>query len=315
MLTLRSTHSHFVRCIKPNHEQVPRRFVNELVLQQLLNSGMVDAVRLLSAGYPTRVSFDQLEKQFKPLAPAKFQRLPPAMFSAALLTAFDLSHKDFLLGLTRAFFKSGKLAFVDSLAERAGALDAKFWEDGPAALALALPPRHRRRALPHLPRGEDAPAARAVEVPPLGQHRQPRRPLVGAPRQRDPLRPRHRGAAGVRPRLHRAAPARAKKARGIAIVQKMGRGYLARVYRDKLRVEREVERKAKRQGRARAQDPRAQGGHGAQGRQEAKDSEAEAPTRRCRAKKKRRRRRASGAAAAEARLRGRTAVRAGRPSR
>ena len=26
MLTLRATHSHFVRCIKPNHEQLPKRF-------------------------------------------------------------------------------------------------------------------------------------------------------------------------------------------------------------------------------------------------------------------------------------------------
>ena len=47
-------------------------------------------MRLLSAGYPTRVSFEQLERQFKPLAPAKFQRLPPAMFSAALLIGMTL---------------------------------------------------------------------------------------------------------------------------------------------------------------------------------------------------------------------------------
>jgi myosin-6 len=106
------------------------------VLQQLLDSGMVDAVRLLSAGYPTRVSFEQLEKEFKPLAPAKFQKLPPAIFSAALLTAFDLSRADFLLGLTKAFFKSGKLAFVDSLATRSGSLDARFWKKMGRLLAL-----------------------------------------------------------------------------------------------------------------------------------------------------------------------------------
>ena len=138
MRTLRASHSHFVRCIKPNHQQEPHRFVNELVLSQLRNSGMVDAVRLLSAGYPTRVSFEQLEKQFKPLAPRKFHHLPPSEFSAALLKAFDLGHSDFLLGLTRAFFKSGKLAFVDSLAERAanGTLDAKFWSKMARLLTL-----------------------------------------------------------------------------------------------------------------------------------------------------------------------------------
>ena len=43
MRTLRASHSHFVRCVKPNHQQEPHRFVNDLVLSQLRNSGMVDA--------------------------------------------------------------------------------------------------------------------------------------------------------------------------------------------------------------------------------------------------------------------------------
>ena len=62
--------------------------------------------------------------------------LAPASFSAALLTAFDLSHKDFLLGLTRAFFKSGKLAFVDSLMSGTKKLDAPFFAKMGRLLAL-----------------------------------------------------------------------------------------------------------------------------------------------------------------------------------
>ena len=50
------------------------------MLDQLRTSGMVDAVRLLSAGYSTRVPFNALEKQFKPLCPPRFQALPPAIF-------------------------------------------------------------------------------------------------------------------------------------------------------------------------------------------------------------------------------------------
>jgi myosin heavy subunit len=38
MMTLRSTRSHFVRCIKPNLKQEPRNFMSEQVLQQLLDS-------------------------------------------------------------------------------------------------------------------------------------------------------------------------------------------------------------------------------------------------------------------------------------
>lgn len=52
MRTLRASHSHFVRCVKPNHQQEPNRFINDLVLSQLRNSGMVDAVRLRSLAPP-----------------------------------------------------------------------------------------------------------------------------------------------------------------------------------------------------------------------------------------------------------------------
>jgi len=247
MMTLRATHSHFVRCIKPNHEQLPNRFNSELVLQQLLNSGMVDAVRLLSAGYPTRVSFEQLERQFKPLAPAKFQRLPPAMFSAALLTAFDLSHKDFLLGLTRAFFKSGKLAFVDSLAERAGALDDQFFKKMGRLLTLW---RFRRgvsavRCLLFL-------EAKMRRLRALWKFRRSATVanLVGRSWVRRANEIRYGRAIEVIQAFGRGFSARhlrGKKAKGVQTMQKMGRGYLARIYRDKLRIEyaAELKRKAK----------------------------------------------------------------------
>ena len=53
----------------------------QLVLHQLLNSGMVDAVRLLSAGYPTRVSFEQLERQWQSdVSPSEgAARAPPSV--------------------------------------------------------------------------------------------------------------------------------------------------------------------------------------------------------------------------------------------
>ena len=35
MRTLRSSQSHFVRCVKPNHQQEPNLFVNELVLSHV----------------------------------------------------------------------------------------------------------------------------------------------------------------------------------------------------------------------------------------------------------------------------------------
>lgn len=136
MRTLKATSSHFVRCIKPNHEQVPHKLNKWLVLDQLRNSGMVDAVRLLSAGYSVRIPFSTLEESFKPMCPAKFQKLPAAEFATTLLTALELTRTDFLLGLTKAFFKSSKLAFVDSLMDGSRKLDATFFKRMSRVLAL-----------------------------------------------------------------------------------------------------------------------------------------------------------------------------------
>ena len=48
MLTLRATHSHFVRCIKPNLVLKPKPLVPSLVLTQLRCSGTFEAVQLMA---------------------------------------------------------------------------------------------------------------------------------------------------------------------------------------------------------------------------------------------------------------------------
>ena len=70
MRTLRASHSHFVRCVKPNHQQEPHRFVNDLVLSQLRNSGMVDAASRLPC--PTRTNTDNSLAHSK-----KYSYVPP----------------------------------------------------------------------------------------------------------------------------------------------------------------------------------------------------------------------------------------------
>ena len=245
MRTLRASHSHFVRCIKPNHQQEPNRFVNELVLSQLRNSGMVDAVRLLSAGYSTRLPFDTLVSQFKPLCPAKFQDLPPNLFCVALLSAFDLGRSDFLLGLTKAFFKSGKLAFVDSLMSGQKKLDPTFFAKMGRLLALW---RFRRgvsavRCLIYL-------NAKMRRLRALWKFRRSASiaSMIGSSWVRRTKEIRF-GAAIERlqacGRGFVARRLRQKRMEALLRLQRMNRGHLARVKRDKLRIAREEERKAK----------------------------------------------------------------------
>jgi len=49
-----------VRCIKPNLEQRADLFVRPLVLNQLRCGGVMEAVRISSAGYPSRTSYAKI---------------------------------------------------------------------------------------------------------------------------------------------------------------------------------------------------------------------------------------------------------------
>jgi myosin heavy subunit len=245
MRTLRASNSHFVRCIKPNHQQEPHRFVADLVLGQLRNSGMVDAVRLLSAGYCTRVTFESLEKQFKPMCPAKFQRLPPAMFCVGLLTAFDLGRADFLLGLTKAFFKSGKLAFVDSLLSGSRSLDDAFFAKMGRMLTLW---RFRRavsavRCLIYM-------NAKMRRLRALWKFRRSANiaAMIGSSWVRRAKEIRYGTAIDIMQAHGRGFVARKQRDRrknALLLLQRMSRGYLGRIERDRVKVEREKERKRK----------------------------------------------------------------------
>jgi myosin VI len=116
MERLEQTNSNFIRCINPNLEQRPGLIVADGVLTQLRCSGMLEALRILQAGFPTRCLFTDLYNKYRGFMPEEIQRLKPSLFCEALLVAHDLEGgADFQMGLSRVFFRAGKLAFMDDL--------------------------------------------------------------------------------------------------------------------------------------------------------------------------------------------------------
>eukprot|EP01104_Vermistella_antarctica_P010695 TRINITY_DN286_c1_g1_i1.p1 TRINITY_DN286_c1_g1~~TRINITY_DN286_c1_g1_i1.p1 ORF type:complete len:1217 (-),score=447.82 TRINITY_DN286_c1_g1_i1:89-3739(-) len=116
MTRLKSTCSNFIRCINPNPEQVPGKINSPLVMQQLRCSGMLEALRIMAAGFPTRCYFTDLYNKYKEFVPKEIASLKPAIFCEALLVCLDLvGGKDFQMGLSRVFFRAGQLAFMDDL--------------------------------------------------------------------------------------------------------------------------------------------------------------------------------------------------------
>jgi myosin-5 len=69
MDTLNTTEPHYIRCVKPNMLNKPGRFENQNVIQQLRCGGVLEAIRISCAGYPTRRTFYEFLDRFGMLAP------------------------------------------------------------------------------------------------------------------------------------------------------------------------------------------------------------------------------------------------------
>ena len=61
---IETTDLHFIRCIKPNDENVPNNFFQPRVLEQLKYNGVVEAVRVARTGFPIRFDHDEFIKQY-----------------------------------------------------------------------------------------------------------------------------------------------------------------------------------------------------------------------------------------------------------
>ncbi|CAI0448334.1 unnamed protein product [Linum tenue] len=69
METLNSTEPHYIRCVKPNSLNRPQKFENQSILHQLRCGGVLEAVRISLAGYPTRRTYSEFVDRFGILTP------------------------------------------------------------------------------------------------------------------------------------------------------------------------------------------------------------------------------------------------------
>ena len=130
MDSLEETQPHFIRCIKPNSQSVPRAFQHGSVLHQLRCGGILEVIRIACAGFPSRIPFSDLLRRFGPSLGSSVQtngkgsltRWPDEREAvAALLSALSSlpgertrkSMQGWQLGHTRAFLKAGQLALLE----------------------------------------------------------------------------------------------------------------------------------------------------------------------------------------------------------
>ncbi|KAK8490310.1 hypothetical protein V6N12_012444 [Hibiscus sabdariffa] len=120
METLNSTEPHYIRCVKPNSLNKPQKFENLSVLHQLRCGGVLEAVRISLAGYPTRRTYSEFVDRFGLLAPEFMDTsYDEKTLTEKILQKLNL--QNFQLGKTKVFLRAGQIGVLDS--RRAEVLD------------------------------------------------------------------------------------------------------------------------------------------------------------------------------------------------
>ncbi|KAI9746521.1 MAG: Myosin type-2 heavy chain 1 [Claussenomyces sp. TS43310] len=120
MHTINSTDVHYIRCLKPNESKEAWRFEGPMVLSQLRACGVLETVRISTAGYPTRWTYEEFGLRYYMLVPstqwtAEMRQLANAILTKALGANNGQGHDKYQLGLTKIFFRAGMLAFLENL--------------------------------------------------------------------------------------------------------------------------------------------------------------------------------------------------------
>ncbi|KAL6606931.1 hypothetical protein ACP70R_042584 [Stipagrostis hirtigluma subsp. patula] len=113
MDTLNSTEPHYIRCVKPNNVLKPAIFENVNVMQQLRCGGVLEAIRISCAGYPTRRTFYEFLHRFQILAPEALEgNCDEKVACKRILEKKGLV--GFQIGKTKVFLRAGQMAELDA---------------------------------------------------------------------------------------------------------------------------------------------------------------------------------------------------------
>ncbi|CAH8361175.1 unnamed protein product [Eruca vesicaria subsp. sativa] len=110
---LSTTEPRYIRCVKPNNLLKPSIFENQNVLQQLRCGGMMEAIEICRAGYPTRKHFDEFLDRFSILASLTQDKSSDEKAACKkLLEAVGL--EGYQIGKTKVLLMAGQMAELDA---------------------------------------------------------------------------------------------------------------------------------------------------------------------------------------------------------
>ena len=120
MSVINRTATHYIRCIKPNDKKKPGVFQKSMSLHQLRCGGVLETVRIASAGFPTRWPFQKFCDRYRILSPLLYDKHKGNWkdCAAAIIEKIGLEANQFQLGLTKVFLRAGLVALFEELLKR-----------------------------------------------------------------------------------------------------------------------------------------------------------------------------------------------------
>ncbi|KAK3289251.1 hypothetical protein CYMTET_3312 [Cymbomonas tetramitiformis] len=115
MKALSFTEPHYVRCIKPNTVNTPGIFEKVNVLHQLRCGGVLEAVRISCAGYPSRKPIEEFVDRFGLLTPGWAEKNTSEREVVSDILSGKASLEGWQIGKSKVFLRAGQMAVLDNL--------------------------------------------------------------------------------------------------------------------------------------------------------------------------------------------------------
>jgi hypothetical protein len=116
MQALKECSVHYIRCFNPNRYKQAGSFDSKYVLDQVIQSGTVELVKMMHNGYPHRCLLKELRERFRGLLPKDMvENYSHQHFILAIMLAFNIERSEYTLGCSRLFLKAGQLRVLENL--------------------------------------------------------------------------------------------------------------------------------------------------------------------------------------------------------
>lgn len=100
-----STRQHYIRCIKPNDNNIANNFDRLRVLEQLKYCGVLEAIKIARAGYPIRIKKQMFIDHFYTFMNNSKLNLHTDNIANFIETTSEVKKNDYQLGTTKVFLK------------------------------------------------------------------------------------------------------------------------------------------------------------------------------------------------------------------